>query len=378
MPFVGEAVWLEAHVQNDLLSRPQQDANGFERLGLVDPAGLLTRFGPLAIFLLAFSVAGRERERGVLALALGNTPARRTYFAAKIASIATVSIVILVLPIALIGALSTATGSGHTIDEAMRLAGWTLVAVAYVSVVSIIAVFICLTARSVQTAFAGLLVTWVVLVLAALPAASAVADWRSPLPSFQQMKLVLADEAPAYSTPETGADHIGSILRRYGASRESDLAAQRINVRGAQLDLAERRAQEVFDREIGGFYDRVAAQDATYARLAWLSPAVAFDVASAAFAGTDFSHHRQFIDSAESYRRALVNRMNADLIPHPAVDGREHTNDLALWSQVPAFEYEPPPAAHAVRSALSALLALGCWLLSACGLGAVGAKYVAP
>jgi ABC-2 type transport system permease protein len=260
----------------------------------------------------------------------------------------------------------------------MRLAGWTLAAVAYVSVVSIIAVSICVAARSVQTAFAGLLVTWVVLVLAALPAASALADWRSPLPSFQQMKLVLADEAPAYWTPETGADQIGSILRRYGASRESDLAEQRINVRGAQLDLAERHAQEVFDREIGGFYDRVAAQDATYARLGWLSPAVAFDVASAAFAGTDFSHHRRFIDSAESYRRALVNRMNADLITNPAVDGREHTNDVALWARVPAFEYEPLPVSHAVRSALSALLALGCWLFAGWWLAALGARYVAP
>jgi ABC-2 type transport system permease protein len=192
------------------------------------------------------------------------------------------------------------------------------------------------------------------------------------------MKLVLIDEAPAYWTPETGADQIATILRRYGVSREEELAERQVNLRGAQLDVAERHAQQIFDREIGGFYDRVVAQDRRYAQLGWLSPAVAFDVASAALAGTDFSHHRHFIDSAESYRRGLVNRMNADLIPHPAVDGKEHTNDIGLWSEIPAFKYEAPAVSQAVRSTVSALFALTGWLLAAWALVTVTAKSARP
>jgi ABC-2 type transport system permease protein len=371
VPFVGEAVWLEAHLQNDLLFRPQQDSNAFERLGLVDPAGLFIRLGPLAVFLLAFAVAARERELGVLGLALGTAPTRAGYFGAKLLSVIAVGIPILVGPLVLIGALSLTTVGGGA-DDAVRLVSWTLGAVTYIAILAAIGMTASVASRSVQTAFAVLLLSWVILVLAALPAASAVASWRSPVPSFQQMKLVLAAEAPAYWTPETGEAQIASILQRYGALREEDLQ-QTINVRGAQLDVAERHAQAVFDREIGRFYDCVQAQDAVYASLGWLSPAVAFDAISAAFAGTDFFHHRHFIDAAEQYRRGLVNRMNADLIPNPAINGREHTNDGTLWSDVPAFAYRPQPALSAARAVTPALIALVCWLLG----GAVIVKRTA-
>jgi ABC-2 type transport system permease protein len=374
VPFVGEAVWLEAHHQNDLLFRPQQDARMFERLGLVDPSALLTRFGPLAVFLVAFAVT--TRERGVLRLALGNTSHGGAYLGAKIAAVTTASVVALVVPLLVTGLVSVTAAVAHDSDEMLRLAGWTVSAVMYVAALSSIAVSASVAARSNQTACAALLLIWVSLVLAALPLASAIAKWNTPLPSFQQMKLVLIDEAPAYWTPEAGAEQIASILQRYGASSEGELAGLRVNVRGAQLDVAERHAQAVFDREIGGFYDRVVAQDASYARLAWLSPAVAFDVASAAWTGTDFVHHRHFIDFAESYRRRLVNRMNADLIPNPAVGGREHTSNIDLWSDVPAFDYTPLSASAAARSASAALVALAFWAIASVGLAALTARRI--
>ena len=375
VPFVGEAVWLEAHHKNDLIFRPLQDASAFERLGLPDPAGLLTCVGPLAIFLLAFAAAARERERGVLRLTFGTTSSRGVYLAAKVASVTGVSALVLVVPVVLIGTLSVVSGTENGADEAIRLTGWTSSAVSYVAVMSMVAVSICVVAPSLQTAFAGLLLVWIVFVVGALPAASAAAEWISPLPSFQAMKIVLRNEAPAYWTPEAGDDQIASILRRYRVSRESDLT---VNLRGAQLDLAERQSQAVFDREIGAFYDRVAAQDITYARLGWLSPAVAFDATSRAFTGTDFFHHRHFIEFAERYRRELVNRMNADLIPHRPTNGRLHTNNRDLWSQVPAFEYMPPPVWTSLHSAAVVVNLFALWIAAGSALVAAAGRYVRP
>jgi ABC-2 type transport system permease protein len=376
VPFVGQAVWLEAHLQNDLLFRPQQDAHPFERYGLVDPSGLLTGVGPLAIFLLAFAVAARERERGVFGLAAGTAITRRAFIGAKSIAVVAVASVALVAPVVIVGAISILTSAAAPPDAPARLAGWACVAAAYVSALSVIAVAVCLAARSAQMAFAALTAIWIALVLAALPAASAAAERQHPLPSFQGVRLTVAEEAPAYWLPEAGERMMAALLGRYGARRESEVPA--INTRGLLLDGMERHAHEVFDREIGGYYDRVAAQDAAYARLSWLSPAVAFDVASAAFAGTDFFHHRHFIDVAERYRRALVNRMNADLIPNPAPNGIEHTNDLALWSQIPAFTYTPPPLSHALDVSSAALLALACWMGAAVAFASVIAAVVRP
>jgi ABC-2 type transport system permease protein len=187
------------------------------------------------------------------------------------------------------------------------------------------------------------------------------------VPSFQELKITLAREAPAYWSAETGAEQVAAILERYGAATTEELAQKNVNVRGAQLDLAERHAQAVFDREIGGFYDRVAGQDRLYGSLGWFSPAIAFDALSSAVAGTDFTHHRDFIDAAERYRRDLVNRMNADLIPHAAVNDREWTNDARLWAEVPAFTYVRQPLADGAGSAVSAAFALAAWLAVSLG-----------
>jgi ABC-2 type transport system permease protein len=376
LPFVGEAVWLEAHLQNDLLFRPQQDVPLFERIGLLDPAGLLIRIGPLLIFLLAFNAAAREREHGLLALALSTTTAPHPYLGAKATAVAFAAAATLVVPVALAGTLAIHSAT-DSVDGVARLAGWIVAALIYITILSAIAVSVAIAVRSAQAAFATLFAVWVALVLAPLPTASAAATWLSPLPSFQQMKLRLAEDAPAYWTPETGTEQVAAILERYGAAREEDLQ-RTINIRGAQLDEAERHAQAVFDREIGGFYDRVQLHDNTYARLGWLSPAVAFDVASSAFAGTDFFHHRHFVDGAERYRRALVNRMNADLIPHPAVNGRDHTADIRLWSQIPAFDYQPRAVSSAIQSAMPASLGLVCWLFGGAVLVAGTAARLRP
>ena len=378
VPFVGETVWLEAHLQNDLLSRPQQDADGFERLGLVDPSSLLTRFGPLVMLLLAFAVAAHERQLGVLGLALATTSKRWLYLAAKVTSITALGVLALVVPLVLAGASSVLINDAHSSDAVIRLAGWAVAASAYVGIVAMLAVSLSLLATSVQTAFAGLLALWVAIVLAALPAATALAAWSRPLPSYQQVKIAVAKDAAAYWTPEEGAEYIERLLQQYGAASEGELASRNVNSRGALLDLMERRAHVVFDREIGGFYDRVEAQDRAYVWLGWLSPAVAFDVVSAALAGTDFAHHRHFIEAAEQYRRGLVNRMNEDLIPHPAIDGNEHTNNLGLWSEIPPFTYTPIPASRAIRSTWPAALALASWFVAGVAAATCSIRRIRP
>lgn len=377
-PFVGETVWLEAHLQNDLLSRPQQDANAFERMGLIDPSGLLMRFGPLVIALLAFSAAARERELGVLGLALATAPRRAPYLIAKIASVTAVGVVVLVLPVLLTGLTGILIDGAHTGDAIARLGGWAVTASAYIAVIAMMAVSLCLVARSIQVAFAGLLLLWVVSVLAALPAATGLAEWRAPLPSYQQVKLTVAKYAAEYWTPEEGDEYMARLLEKHGAARESELAGLNVNSRAALLDLMERRAHVVFDREIGGFYDAVAAQDRAYAWFGWLSPAVAFDVVSASLAGTDFRHHRDFIEAAERYRRDLVNRMNADMIAHPAINGREYTNDSRLWSEIEPLEYRPLAAATALRSAAPAGFAVVGWLLAGVAITAFSVRWISP
>ena len=372
-PFVGETVWLEAHVQNDLLNRPLQGSTALERTGLADPAGLFVRFAPLVVFLLAFSAVARDREQGTLSLALSAAATGRAIAAIKISAVASVATVMLAGALAMIGLAGIVQG-GAAGDAWLRVALWVCAATGYVVVLSVVGVLAGLLAPTARTGFGALLLFWLIAVLGALPAASAAANRSRPLPSFQEMKIRLERDAPAYWTPEVGAERQALLMRRYGAADEAELDAQRVNLRGLELDYAERLSQAVFDREIGAFYRRVLDQDRLYAALAWLSPAIAFDAASAALAGTDFRHHLAFIDGAEQYRRALVNRMNADLIPNPARSGVLHTSDGRLWAEIPEFAFLPPGWHTALQSSAGPLSALAGWLV----VGAALAAWVTP
>jgi ABC-2 type transport system permease protein len=360
-----------------LLNRPMQESTPYGRLGQIDPAGLFLRFTPLMVFLLALACAAREREQGTLSLTLGVARSGRVVAAAKAVSIGLLASVALVGPLAFTGLAGMVIG-GTGGDALLRWGGWIAAAVIYVALMSLTGVVTALRARSQAAAFGQLFAVWIVMVLGAPVAASAAAERIRPLPSFQAMKIRLERDVPAYWTAEVGAERRASLLQRFGAGDEAELDDRRLNLRGLELDYAERLAQTAFDREIGNYYQEVAAQDRIYARMGWLSPAVAFEAASPAIAGTDFAHHRQFIAAAERYRRALVNRMNADLIPNPAVNGRVHTNDRRLWSQVEAFSYPLPGWREAWRSVATPLVALVAWVIGSLAYFVVRTKHLRP
>jgi ABC-2 type transport system permease protein len=186
----------------------------------------------------------------------------------------------------------------------------------------------------------------------------------------------MQEEAPAYWTAETGEERQAELFAKYGVERKEDLP---VDLRGAELDLAERLSHRVFDRVLGGFYDRVEAQDRLYATLSFLSPAAAMLSLSPALAGSDFSHHRQFIDSAERYRRALVNRMNAEVMARPANhDGPRYKADAAVWEQIPQFRYSSPDLHSAWNAATPALGALSLWLIGSAVLLHFAARRLRP
>ena len=73
-------------------------------------------------------------------------------------------------------------------------------------------------------------------------------------------------------------------------------------------------------------------------------------------------NRRPFHNTGNRLVRALVNRMNEDVMAHP-LNGAQprHTNDETLWAQVPQFQAPQPPLAANWRGAapaLSGLLAL--------------------
>ncbi|WP_114952139.1 ABC transporter permease subunit [Sphingosinicella terrae] len=373
-PFVGQSVWLEAHHQNDMLYRPQQNASLLQRIGFASPSALITGFGPLIIFLLAFTLVAQDRERGTMRLALGAAVHPRAIVMSKAVAVWSAAAGLLVVPVTLAALAWAVLGGALGADLFWRALVWTGIMASYLALLSAVGIALSLWLGNARLALTGLFGLWILFALALPRVASGTVEAARPLPSSQAVRQQLAEEAPTFWSDEQAARNRALLLRRHGVSRIEDIP----NPRMAELDLMERHSHAVFDRVLGGFYAKVASQDRLFATLGFLSPTIAAQAASASAAGTDFSHHRDFIDVAERYRRDLVNRMNSDGMAHRAHGAERHTNDQSLWSQVPTFAYPPPALGNGSSSALPAYAALLAWLVAAAILLAIVSRRLRP
>jgi len=375
-PFVGQAVWLEAHTQHDMLHRPQGSPSVLQRAGLLSPANLLIGFTPLIACLLTFAVIARDRERGTWRLSLGSALSPTSLVWTKFLVVWGAMVGLLLAPLTLLTLLWSTFLHQVSVDVLLRLFAWAITFASYFAILVAVGVALSLRAASARVALALGVGLWIAFALVLPRAISTTAQQLQPLPTTQSVKQQIAEQAPVYWSAETGADQQRQILERYGATQKQDLP---IDLRGAQLDLAERHSHAVFDRILGGFYAKVVAQDHLFAWLSALSPTAVLHSTSVALTGTDFAHHYRFIVTAENYRRSLVNRMNQEVMAHPANhDGPRHTSDASLWSQIEEFRFAAPPIQFAWAVIAPALAALTVWLFVTLLLMSRVARKVSP
>lgn len=136
----------------------------------------------------------------------------------------------------------------------------------------------------------------------------------------------------------------------------------------------ERLTSALFDRYAGQSYAAQARQNAMVETAAVLSPAIALRSLSMAAAGTDFAGHRRFLEQAEAYRYALVQRLNqlqaesvryADDTAEDAGADRRKRVSARNWQAMPDFTFVAPTGAVLARAALPGLAALFGWLAAA-------------
>ncbi len=362
-PFVGTTVFLEAHRQNQAAFLPAQDATAMRRFGELTAAAGLQLLVPLLIVLLTFSALAGERDRGTLrqVLSLGVLP--RDLVLGKALGLGAV-LASLLLPIALIGAVALAKLPGGDAGGGwVRLAWLGGAYTLYFGAILAVCLAVSAVASTARTALATLLVCWAANAVLAPRLASDVAQRILPTP-----KLVDFETAMNKAVQEGLDGHnprkdrlqafAQETLRKHGKTRIEELP---FNFNGLVMLESERMANEVYDHHFGKLWDRLESQDRTVTWTGLVAPLLGLRSASMALAGTDFTHHRHFSVAAEQHRRDFVRVLNEDMMNN--TDGGHHggTAGRELWEKLPAFRYDPPPPAHALRAATPGLIVLGLW-----------------
>ncbi|QGM97124.1 ABC transporter permease subunit [Methylocystis parvus] len=363
-PYVGSAVWLEAHKQNEAQFRPARDGGAAARLGGLSLAYILQTVAPLIVLLAGFAGFSGEREAGTLKqlLSLGARP--RDLLAGKALALIGASAALLapaVIGAALAVALLTDATKFSLADQFLRLGALVIGYAVYLSGFAFLALGVSALATSSRAALVALLAFWLVNSFLAPRLASDIARGLAPTPTAQEFRAGVAkDKARTFGHDETHPAFVAfrdETLKKYGVTNVKDLP---VSFRGLSLRKDDENGYVIFDEHFGALQAAYDRQDALRGSAGFLFPLLALQPFSMAFAGSDSRAQFDFATAAEAHRRDIQNEVSDNII-HFQRDA-DYVAGPELWKRIAAFSYRAPTAGFALSGSGEAMAGLVGWL----------------
>jgi ABC-2 type transport system permease protein len=362
-PYMGVAVWLEAHKQNEFKYRPAADRTAVQRFGEMTGAETLQVLVPLFIVLMTFSAFAGEREQGTLRQLLSLGVSARRLALGKAAGIA-MALALILVPSAILGvvALALTSDGGAIADDPARGALLVLFYLVYFAAIVAVSLGVSARARSSRVALIVLLTFWFANSLVASRMVSDLAAWLHPTPSAVEFQGALEAELNNQKEMQERLERRkAELLRQYSVDTVDALP---IAFSGISLQEGEEHGNEVFDHHYGRLFDTYDRQNAVYQLGGIAAPMLAIRSVSMGLAGTDFAQHRHFVTAAESYRRLIQRTMNGDIAEHQK-RGSVYLAGRELWEKVPEFEYTAPATSWVLGNVRASVAILLLWLVAA-------------
>lgn len=359
-PYMGVAVWLEAHKQNDFKYRPAQDRTAVQRFGELTGAEVLQVLLPLFIVLMTFSAFTGEREQGTLRQVLSLGVRRRDLTLGKALGVSA-ALGLVLLPATAFGAIALmwSSGEGLLAGDPGRVALLGAIYLAYFAMLIAVSIGVSARAASSRLALVVLLTFWFANSLVATRAIADVAGALYPTPSAVEFQKALdADLNDAREMERRLNDRKAELFKQYGVHTVDALP---IAFSGVSLQEGENHGNEVFDKHYGALFDQYERQNRVSQLGGLVAPMLAVRSMSMGLSGTDFPQHRHFAAAAEDYRRGIQRILNGDIAANTK-KGEVYLADQSLWARVPEFEYTAPSTAWVIGNYTTSLLVLALWL----------------
>ena len=372
--FTGNTIFLEGHRQNSANFAEARQSSLLLRFGQLTPAFVLQTLAPLLLIFLGFASVAREKERATLRLMLAQGVAGRSLLAGKLLGHAVIALAVGLPAFAVLVAFA-ATGSVGWGTVALMVAGYA----AWLLLWAFLGVVVSALVARPRDALAVLVGLWMVMVILlprALPeAASAQTQLASKIESEIALHRDLLEVGDSHDPDDPYFnDFREQVLAEYGVDRVEDLPVQYAGLVSME---GERLTTKIHADSAARQLARETEQNAFVHRFAALSPLIAIRQLSMALAGTDPAAHHDFLDQAEAFRYAFVqklNRLQVDLLP--SIGGEDPRIAASYWQDIPRFAYDrPDPLDSPGRIAWPFAVLLG-WLAALGALALVAAQRI--
>jgi ABC-2 type transport system permease protein len=378
--FTGNTMFLEGHRQNTSNFGDVRQSSALVRFGQLTPAFVLQAVAPLLLIFLGYGAVARETEGGTLRPLMVQGASAYAIVLGKLAALAVVALLV-GLP-AMVGFVLI---SGQPGAFAGPMAAIALAYAYYLALWVVAIILVSMMVRRRRDALLALLAVWAVTVVLLPRVAPDMASAAYPLANRLQTDVAIARDLRQMGDSHNPDDpHFAKfkadVLKRYGVTRIEDLP---VNYKGLLALDGEAMTSRLFDRYAADSFATQARQNALVTGVGLLSPTIALRQASMAAAGTDFAGHRRFLEQAEAYRYALVQRLNrlqAEAVSYADDTAKDTGADRRKrigadnWRRMPEFAFVQPDAATLVRASLPGLAIVAGWLVLAMGALALATR----
>ncbi|MBM0104957.1 DUF3526 domain-containing protein [Steroidobacter sp. S1-65] len=372
--FVGSSVFIEGHSQNIARHRPIEAGAALSRFGGFSAAWTLQVVAPLLIILAGFATMSGDVARERLRQELGAGASAAALVGGRLIALATAAglLALAMIGVSLPAILLQGVGQTEMLGLAAIGGAYALYLLAFCALtVAASGLF-----ASARTALVVLLGFWAVATLLAPRVAPAVAESLEPTPSAPAFKAAVTEEAENGVSGHDPADKRldalrAELLARYKVSDVADLP---INFRGVSLEFGEKNSTDTYNRHFERLYAVYRRQDATQRAFAIISPTVALQPWSRAFAATDFGAHLNYLRGVEDYRYRLIQRLNREVKEHKPPPGeRYHLADIATITREVVYAPRVESLAEVATAQVQNLAILLAWAVVALGLATLSA-----
>ncbi len=369
--FTGNSMFLEGHRQNSANFGDVRQSSLLVRFGQLTPAFVLQVIAPLLLVFLGYGALARETERGTVRVLMLQGATRGQLVRGKLLALGAAAL-LAGLP-AMIGLVAIAGQPGALVWPMLTIA---LGYAGYLALWTVLILIVSASVRRSRDALLALVALWAVAVVLVPRIAPDLASAAIPLTNRLQTEVAVARDLRTMGDSHNPDDpHFAQfkqrLLARYGVAKVEDLP---INYKGALGIEGERLSAAVYARHAVADHAAQARQNGLVEAVGLLSPTIALRALSMAAAGTDLAGHRRFLDQAEAYRYALVQRLNRmqmeavsyadDGATDPGADRRKRVA-ARNWQAMPDFAFVAPDGRTLAAAALPGLAILLAWLAGA-------------
>ncbi|MBC8152386.1 MAG: DUF3526 domain-containing protein [Bacteroidetes bacterium] len=363
--FLGSAVWLEAHNQNDVKLRTIQDSATLSRFGALTVGFVLQFLVPLLIILLSFDAVSKERESGTLRMLLSSDASVGQLLLGKWLAVLRVVLLYVFGPMLLLsaGVLFIAGGATEFADALPNLTGWIGFYGLYYAFWAGLGLYTSSQVKQSGLALVGLLGFWAFGAFLVPRLCGSIARLAAPTPSALAFtEQIIADKETGINGGPSAQDYGKLVekqtLAKYGVDSLSQLP---VSFAGVALQANEDRDWTIYDKNYGGLFRQFQRQERVMAWLTVLSPTLAMRNLSRALAGTDMDKHIDFTDKAEAHRRVIQQTLNTDQIVNGAKLNQGYKAGSMLWQQINQFRYRQPGLEFVFGNQLISIATLLTW-----------------